>query len=419
MSGPGLTFFLSYARDDRNSGPPLGIPKFFKDLSGVLRPKLRNVVEGDIGFLDTRGIEPGSAWPESLRQALGTAQAFVPVLSPRYFERQYCGKEWAAFQSRMPPGARLIQPVLFVPPVDLNPMPPAMSGIQYSHDGYPPEYLERGLSELLNVETHNSAYWTFLYAYAKVLARALRESTPAPVREIPPLAELASPFHDPDTGYRTADPAAPPGRRLFAQFIYVAARPDELKGIRTELEAYGDQGGLYWRPYLPDMDTEIGIIAGEVASRERFFYESAELDSRLIERIKEAIAKHKVVVVVVDPWTVRLPHYRELMSDLDQMASSSSVVLIPINEQDAETAQQRTDLEAVVEATFINRTAAPDPAAFAPWIRTHEELEDELAAKLTGAKMRVLRNDEVVRRAFGRNLISSPPSIGTSPAPRR
>ena len=99
MSGPGLTFFLSYARDDRRSGPPLGIAKFFEDLSGVLRPRLRNVVEGDIGFLDTRGIEPGSAWPESLRQALGTAQAFVPVLSPRYFERQYCGKEWAAFRA--------------------------------------------------------------------------------------------------------------------------------------------------------------------------------------------------------------------------------------------------------------------------------------------------------------------------------
>ena len=77
------------------------------------------------------------------------------------------------------------------------------------------------------------------------------------------------------------------------------------------------------------------------------------------------------------------------------------------------------DLEAVVEATFINRTAAPDPAAFAPWIRTPKALEDELAAKLAGAKMRVLRSDEVVRRARGRNLISSPPSIGTSPAPRR
>ena len=416
MSGSGLTFFLSYARDDRRSGPPVGIAQFFEDLSRVLRPRLSNVVEGDIGFLDTRGIEPGSAWPESLRQALGSVQAFVPVLSPRYFERQYCGKEWAAFASRMPPGARLIQPVLFVPPVDLNPMPMVMREIHYAHEKYPREYLDRGLSELLNVPTHRDTYMKFVYAFADVLVTALRESPPTPAREIPLLAEIDSPFHDRETGYRTADPAAPPGRRLFAQFIYVAARRDELQGMRSELEAYGDTGGLDWQPYLPDLDTEIGIIAGEVASRERFFYESAELDGRLVERIQEAIAMNKVVVVVVDPWTVRLARYQTLMRDLDQMASTSCAVLIPVNENDAETAQWRGDLENVVEATFINRTAAPDPAAFAPWIRTPKALEEEMAAKLAGAKMRVLRRDEVVRRARGRNLMSSPPSIGTSPA---
>ena len=143
-----------------------------------------------------------------------------------------------------------------------------------------------------------------------------------------------------------------------------------------------------------------------------------ELDDRLVERVREATAKHKVVVVLVDPWTVRLQRYQRLMRALDEMAATTCVVIIPINETDGETAAQRANLEAVIEATFINRTAAPDPAAFAPWIRTPAEFESELAAKLTGAKMRVLRSDAVVRRAMTDKLIMSPPSIGAPPAGR-
>ena len=76
---------------------------------------------------------------------------------------------------------------------------------------------------------------------------------------------------------------------------------------------------------------------------------------------REATAKHKVVVVLVDPWTVRLQRYQRLMRALDEMAATTCVVIIPINETDGETAAQRANLEAVIEATFINRTAAPDP----------------------------------------------------------
>ena len=415
MSGAGLAFFLSYARDDQRSGPPGNVARFFEDLSRALTPRLKNVGGGEVGFIDSRGIEPGSEWPDSLRTALGSARVFVPVLSPRYFEREYCGKEWAAFRTRVPAGARLIQPVLFVPPVDLNPMPKALKKVQYAHDKYPAEYLEKGLSELLNVPSLEDAYQRFVFAFAGVLAEVLREPAAAAEVDLPPLAEFESAFHDPATGHRDEDPSSPPGRRLYAHFIYVAARHDELAGMRNDLAAYGDLGGLDWQPYLPKFDTEIGILATAVAARERFFYEMGELDDRLVERVKEATTKHKVVVVLVDPWTVRLGHYQRLMRELDEMAAATCVVMIPINENDPETAEQRASLEAVIEATFINRTAAPDPAAFAPWIRSLSELESELAAKLAGAKMRVLRSDAVVRRARTGKLIMSPPSIGASP----
>src|SRR5436190_8436787 len=108
------------------------------------------------GFLDTTDIEPGDSWPDDLREALRTARAFVPILSPTYFDRLYCGKEWAVFSQRLSSqagfrarrGLQLIQPVLFVRPEDLNPKPKVVVPIQYMSDRYPALYGERGLRYL-------------------------------------------------------------------------------------------------------------------------------------------------------------------------------------------------------------------------------------------------------------------------------
>ena len=71
-------------------------------------------VDGPVSFFDKHDIEPGVDWSESLEGALGTAQAFIALYSPAYFESEYCGKEWAAFTSRYNEASgRLEQPPVF------------------------------------------------------------------------------------------------------------------------------------------------------------------------------------------------------------------------------------------------------------------------------------------------------------------
>jgi len=296
--------------------------------------------------------------------------------------------------------------------VDLEPMPRVMRNIQYAYDSYPPEYLRLGLSELLNVPTLEDAYRRFVFRFVDVLVKALRESPPALKQTLPPFEQIDSAFHDPVTGYREKDPAAPPGRRIAAYFAYVAARRDELEGLRASLEAYGDEGGFDWRPYLPTDDTEIAITAALVASKEGFFYEKVKLSSGLVEEISDLADANQLVVVLVDPWSIlRVGFYGHLMRKLDRLSSTSSVIVVLVNESDYETARSRLDLEDAVREIFANRMEVPDPVAFAPWIGTAGDLEQQLAAKLTGAKLRVLKRRNV-RPAGASNGGGSVPTIG-------
>ena len=114
----GPAFFLSYAREDEDASDT--IRRLYQDLTSRVGQRLGPAYMP--GCMDTHTIEPGAEWRDELRQALGTANAFVAVLSPTYFSREYCGKEWAAFSSRLngvltPDGRqpRLMQPVLLVP----------------------------------------------------------------------------------------------------------------------------------------------------------------------------------------------------------------------------------------------------------------------------------------------------------------
>jgi FxsC-like protein len=208
---------------------------------------------------------------------------------------------------------------------------------------------------------------------------------------------------------------APPGSHLFAEFVYVAATANEVVPLRQERSAYGDEGGLDWRPYLPEVDREVGMIASEIAGRERFRYELVRLEGDLIERISAAVEANKVVVVIVDPWTIRLQPYQQLMSRLDQRTFANCVIVVPVNFSDQETAQNEGLLRHALEATFVNRHLVQDPDGFVPWIDNPAAFEANLATALAKAKLRVLRRHEVVRRAGEHALFVRPPVLVATP----
>jgi TIR domain len=120
-------FFFSYARDDNKN--KAYVRKFFDELEEEVRTL---VGVGEVGFFDKEDIPHGAGWPEKLTTALQTSRTFISLFSPTYFSREFCGKEWTVFHSRlelyrkktgeMPP---LLLPVLWIPANLLLPTLPA------------------------------------------------------------------------------------------------------------------------------------------------------------------------------------------------------------------------------------------------------------------------------------------------------
>ncbi|MBD3946161.1 FxsC protein [Nocardioides ganghwensis] len=408
-------FFLSYAREDDESG---AVERLYQDLRGQLKVVL-GPAYGE-GFRDRTQIKPGAAWSAELQEALETARSFVAVLSRTYFSRPYCGKEWAAFSRRLAPHLDepgvgfLMQPVLLVGKSHLDPIPTVIQAKQYDYDGYPEEYARRGLIHLQSLVNEGDLYRRFLLELTDLIATAVTSVPVAPM-SLPPIAEIQSAWHDQTTGVQIVPENAAPGSHLFAQFVYVAARTEELTGLREERLAYGELGGLDWQPFRPPVEDEIGIIAQAITAREKFRYDRVEIGDDLAERLSAATEENKIVVVVVDPWTVRLESYRRLMRDLDRHNLPTCVVIIPFNDTDAETVRDREVLRSVIEATFVNRNLVPDLETFIVGVASKDDLEAKLSTALASAKSRVLRRYQIGVAADPQRRFPGPPSVSNVP----
>ena len=101
-------FFLSYAREDNTDKRKdqegklkLFVQLFYEDLCREIRSKAGLLNDEEVGFFDDAEIEPGEKWPEKLASALQQSRVFIGLYSPTYFKKEYCGKEWAVFSSRV------------------------------------------------------------------------------------------------------------------------------------------------------------------------------------------------------------------------------------------------------------------------------------------------------------------------------
>jgi hypothetical protein len=91
-------FFISYAHagDESNAAAE----RFYRQLRGDLQPLVAPPVGTEMGFFDVIGLPTGVRWRYELAAALGTCQVLVALLSVRYLESEWCGKEWHAFTMR-------------------------------------------------------------------------------------------------------------------------------------------------------------------------------------------------------------------------------------------------------------------------------------------------------------------------------
>jgi FxsC-like protein len=275
-------------------------------------------------------------------------------------------------------------------------MPESISHIQYMDDLYPPEYRTEGLHVIARVGAYRDGYEIFKNRLARRIVDVAEECPLLPLFPHPDIKQTVSAFHRPGAQPPGLNGAPQTDSPRYVQFIFVAGKRGELEEIRHSTDCYGHEG-RDWRPFLPEVTDEVWWLAQNIATQEKFEYETVPLDANVIDKLKEAERNRKIVVVIVDTWTLQLQQYREFMRPYDDLYLLNCVVLVPWNPQDNETQSSRSELEAKIRQTFPKKWRTRDQDRFLASINSLDELKKHLSEGLHKACALIRQNNEVVR----------------------
>jgi hypothetical protein len=149
-------------------------------------------------------------------------------------------------------------------------------------------------------------------AVAATLIDAIEDCPLEPAIGAPALETIESAFHPRGAAARTASPlshdAGANGPR-YVHFEFVAGRRREFCNVRESVDGYGEEDGLDWKPFLPEIQDEIVQLVTALAAQEKLRPELVHADEHVVERVERAVELSKVVVIVADAWTLLLPAY--------------------------------------------------------------------------------------------------------------
>lgn len=189
-------FFLSYPRlpplppvpgADLADPPDEWVRAFCHDLTAAIAARA-TAAPLRPGFLDQDTMPPEERMA-ALIEALSTAEAFVPLLSPEYLRRSWPGREWTSFERRAE-RAGVADPLQRFTPVLWGPMaageqPPGLAAaLSLARDAAIAPYAENGLRALLRLTRYRGIYLEIVEELAARVVSLAEESplgpSPAP-----------------------------------------------------------------------------------------------------------------------------------------------------------------------------------------------------------------------------------------------
>src|SRR5438270_540670 len=347
----GYRFFLSYAhvRSQRDE-----VEDFFDKLNDYVTELLPRDT-GSAGFFD-REMEPGAQWGEAILTALRTSRTMVVLVTEQYLDSPYCGRELGAFKARADASphhaADLIIPVTWTPVS--RPLPLVLTALQdpMGNRAFPPEYAERGLARLSRQKKYEDAYTEVVERLADIIFRNSDRLLDSP--SIPPLQQTVNVLRpgDPVDGLGQLGPKN-------AKFVYIAAHPMELPPRKEARQAYGEEGGYWWCPFQPPEERWVGLVANEVVAQERLrYFEIPATSPDLLARIELAARSNTPVAILVDPWTLTVDRYNDIVNGIAALAretpevEESCGVFVSWNNLDVDTQREGAALENHVNAAL-------------------------------------------------------------------
>jgi FxsC-like protein len=389
-------YFLSYARDDGDEW----LSRFEKDLENAVRENTQHPAHV-IGFRDRTDIEAGEVWLSKTSGAIRNCFVFVPILTQRFFTRDFCGREWAAFQQRVGANMSRTVPVLWSAKERvLSSAPPPVAAFQVDDGGYPELYAAEGLKYLYKISSLEPTKQMVVERLARRIItlaeqRPLAQALPDNVN----LDQIVSAWKPP-AGAPPPLPGAPtPEGPRYVQFIFAAAPKEEIRHFRTRTDSYG-QLPIDWKPFLPDMADEIAVVAQEVAADHKYFSQVHPLGADLVQVVTQAGRAGNLVAIILDTWTLKLGGvYEQALSAYDGLRFPHAAVLVPWNAKDPEMATKAEELEA--QLLSVLPLNAEDPRFFIHPIKDAQQFRDDLTRILASLRASVAKVRKVQKRAEG------------------
>jgi FxsC-like protein len=412
VAGSGYQFFLSYASSDRDqSGSHKqadAVERFFADLTERLSQKA-GVPIAEAGFAYHKN-RLGAEWPPALVEALKSSQAMVCLYSPWYFKSEYCGKELAVFRDRvaqyaLAKGLKAAPPLIF--PVFLErdlTIPDPITDIVHDTADYPPQYLKLGVRDLLRSGAGTVHYNNLISLLARDIRAAVNAHVLPQSTALMNLDLVPSLFH----GFEAAPPSDGAG---IARLFFVVGTQPELQDLRTKVDSYGVTSALDWQPYYPPTHNLAVVLAQKIAARLNIVslpeQVSASAADRFIDQLRAAHKNKNVVLVLVDPWTLRLDSYVNLMKHCDTNHENSAILVV-MNKNDAETFEQLTTLDTRLNEAFSDLRLRNDPYVYRE-ISSLVEFGPALEDVLAKVQLRTVQTSGSTKVAVGPPTISGAP----------
>jgi FxsC-like protein len=344
-SGGGPVFFLSYARPsaaERVQGDPdRDFAAFYYDLCSALSrfaplDRLHN-----LGAVSAEWHADDGAAAPVLAKDIAECDVFVPLHQERYFQSEQCGRELAAFESRVrraaTPRSDAILPVLWAP---VSPQWSASQPEPY-RTGQPDideEYLTKGLFWLQGAQP--ARYHHVVTSLARMIAEIAGGQSVGPV-EPAALADLESSLHQAD--------------RQPVAVVILAPTTGRPPG------ATGPQYGALatdWAPFTAETAAPFADVLVELA-RDKGWEPVVVPFSQEDQRLFGSGEPGSQVVLVVDPRALDDPRWRTALERLDRMDKPWVGVVAawdPAGTPEREQIRLRDQLRRVLDRKFTRRS---------------------------------------------------------------
>lgn len=398
-------FFLSYARRNDEDKSKKLIRRLYEDLADEFLASGRTQAtrRQEVGFFDQVGIEPGDKWDVTVAEALRSARVMLCLFSRAYFNSKVCGQEFEVFRRRVKSFAEangiahppLIIPVLWHRP-DMFTAPKAVADLQYTYDDFNATYSAEGLDYLMRLAKHDDDYQEFLMKLRDRIIKVATTHALDPLPALPPLTEVPNPFAPgpPAVGAPVA-PVEPENGPSYVHFAYVVGDRQQLANAGARIERYGADGRS-WKPYVPEIDRPVGLITQRVATDVDLQHEVLPITDTLIEQLKKADETNTIVVLIVDPWTLKVQTYLDRMKEYDSRNLVSCGVLVVWSGDEQERQQAENALRNTVNYAFQN-TIINNNMYIRPRVQSEAELRSEVTAAIIEIRRRLNERAKLFR----------------------